>query len=125
MDGQDEGNTRAAGPMGGQAFSGEEPLARVRERAIERLVDTVQKSERLLADRSARVTLENVDRLFAYQPWDKAQQECGDVVREILAIAAKQILRSVPPGALRTRAINKLADARMLANAAISFRGEF
>lgn len=71
-----------------------------------------------------RLTLDNVDRLFDYQPWDEWQRDAGQQVREALTAAAKVILRAVPPCPTRTRALNDLLDARMKANAAITFRGE-
>jgi hypothetical protein len=74
---------------------------------------------------SERLTLQNIDDVMHYQPWSHDQQQAGEVVREALTAAAKAMLRSVPESPLRTRALNALIDARMLANAAISFRGRF
>lgn len=71
------------------------------------------------------LTLDNVNAAFQYQPWNHHQQQQGDQVRELLTFAAKGILRNVPSGPLRTRALNHLIDARMIANAAITFGGRF
>lgn len=71
------------------------------------------------------LTLDNVDEAFRYQPWQQYQQETGDMVREALVAAAKAILRVVPESPSRTRALNCLTDARMLANQAITFNGRF
>lgn len=71
------------------------------------------------------VTLENVDELMRYQPWMPDQLAAGDVVREALVAAVKAVLRVVPRCPNRTKAINHLVDARMDANAGISFRGRF
>ena len=72
-----------------------------------------------------RLTLDNVEAAFNYQPWDAEQILAGDVVREALIRAARAILNHVPESPLRTRALNNLVDARMLANAAITFKGRF
>ena len=72
-----------------------------------------------------RLTLDNVDEAFKYQPWDAEQQKAGEAVRGALVEAARTILASVPETPLRTRALNNLVDARMIANAAITFKGRF
>lgn len=72
-----------------------------------------------------RLNEQNVDAAFQYQPWNEDQQKCGAEIREALVVAAKAILRNVPETPLRTRALNALIDARMLANAAITFNGQF
>ena len=77
------------------------------------------------ASRVARLTLDTVDDAFRYQRWDEFQRDHGAQVRDALVAAAKVILRTVPDTPLRTRALNCLIDARMLANASISFRGRF
>ena len=74
---------------------------------------------------AGRVTIDNVEDAFTYQPWHAKQTDAGQQVREALVAAAKTILRLVPDGPMRTRAINDLIDARMKANAAISFSGRF
>lgn len=101
----------------GAAGNGREYDRRAREVA--------QLVEQLKEKRSAEITLENVEDVFAYHAWSPEQKDCGDCVREALIVGVKAILRSVPPGALRTRAIDCLVDARMIANAAITFRGRF
>lgn len=111
--------TGAAQSIADQATAGDESESDYR---VRRLVN------RLLDERKTgaeAITLENVAEVFQYQPWSAAQQECGDAVRDALVMAAKQILRSVPPGAYRTRVLTMLVDARMVANAAITFRGRF
>lgn len=67
-----------------------------------------------------RVTLENVVAVFTYQPWTEDQTARGQRIRDSLVAAAKVILTDVPECPARTRAINALVDARMLANSAIS-----
>lgn len=74
---------------------------------------------------AAGLTLANVEHAFTYQPWDPDQAVAGDIVREVLIAAAKAFLRVVPAGPSRTRALNNLIDARMLANQGITFRGRF
>lgn len=75
--------------------------------------------------RAERITLENVAEAFTYQPWNEDQNAAGTMVRQALETAARVILLNVPETPLRTRALNCLIDARMLANAAITFRGQF
>ncbi len=72
-----------------------------------------------------RLTLGNIDDAMHYQPWGPGQQEDGEQVREALTAAAKAILRNVPDGAFRAVALRNIIDARMNANAGISFRGRF
>lgn len=74
---------------------------------------------------SARMTVDNVREAFTYAPWDQEQVDAGKQVTEALIAAAETILRVVPESPLRTRAINGLFDARMIANAAITHRGKF
>lgn len=74
---------------------------------------------------SEEVTLGNVDDAMGHQTWDSEQIAAGDIVRETLVAAVKAVLRVVPRCPNRTKAINHLIDARMDANAAISFRGRF
>lgn len=71
------------------------------------------------------ITLNNADAAMAYQGWDEAQREAGEIVRESLTLALKSILRHVPRSPRRTLAVQHLISARMDANAAISFRGRF
>lgn len=70
-------------------------------------------------------TLDNIDEAMAYQPWMPDQQEAGTIIREALTTAAKAILRHAPVGRYRSVALRQVLDARMNANAAISFRGRF
>lgn len=63
--------------------------------------------------------------LFEYQTWDEKQTEAGNIVRNSLSSAYQMIIAVVPPSPTRTRALNKLVDARMLANAAITHKGRF
>lgn len=74
---------------------------------------------------AARMTVENVREAFTYAPWDQEQVDAGKQVTEALIAAAETILHVVPESPLRTRAINGLFDARMIANAAITHRGKF
>lgn len=71
------------------------------------------------------LSLENIDEAMNYRPWDAAQCNAGDVVRETLTLAAKAILRHVPRSPRRTLALQHLISARMDVNAAITFRGKF
>jgi len=72
-----------------------------------------------------RISTENLDEAFTYQPWDAAQQQAGELVRSMLKAAAQVICDVVPDTPLRTRALNDLIDARMKCNAAITFKGKF
>lgn len=72
-----------------------------------------------------RINTSNVEEAFNYQPWNDEQVKAGTAIRESLIVAAKMILEYVPETPLRTRALNALIDARMLANAAITFNGKF
>lgn len=65
-----------------------------------------------------------VDELFTFKPWNQQQIEDGTEVRKILAKAYSTLLARVPSGPTRSRALNMLVDCRMLANAAITFKGE-
>ena len=65
-----------------------------------------------------------VNDLFAYHPWTGKQVEQGCAVRNALGEAYKVILFNVPSCPNRTRALNMLTDARMLANTAITFNGQ-
>lgn len=72
-----------------------------------------------------RMTLDTVREVFTYQPWNPDQQDRGRAVTEALIHAAESILRAVPECPTRTRALNNLVDARMLANAAITHDGKY
>lgn len=69
---------------------------------------------------SSELTLDNVEDAFRYHPWDARQHDRGMQVRDALVNAAKVMLRVVPRGPARTRALEYLRDARMLANHAIT-----
>lgn len=79
----------------------------------------------LAAQAPGRYNLDTIEDLMAYQPWGPAAQEAGAQVREALTAAAKAILRVAPAGRYRDRAVELVLDARMQANAAISFNGRF
>ncbi len=64
-----------------------------------------------------------VQDLFSYRPWNEEQIAKGAIVKNALAEAYKAIILNVPSGPSRTRALNCLVDARMLANASLSFDG--
>ena len=70
-----------------------------------------------------RLSLENVEHAFTYAQWDEAKVARGKAVTQALIEAAKTIIRNVPECPTRTRALNNLIDARMLANAAITHDG--
>lgn len=74
---------------------------------------------------SERLSLTNVREAFTYQPWDANQQARGKAVTEALINAAEAVLQAVPECPTRTRALNNLVDARMLANAAITHEGRY
>lgn len=63
--------------------------------------------------------------LFEYHGWDSEKIAQGQAVRNVLASAFTTIISSVPPCPTRTRALNMLTDARMLANAAITHEGKY
>ena len=63
--------------------------------------------------------------LFEYHKWTEEMQTAGEKVRESLIQAVLTIIKNVPPGPTRSRAINNIIDARMLANAAITFSGKY
>lgn len=94
--------------------------SRRRDILIEALVDDIQAGRR-----SEPITIDNIAAAMAYQPWDAGQSKAGEAVREALTFAARAILLNVPAGAYRSVAIRKLLEARMDANAGISFRGRF
>ena len=71
------------------------------------------------------LALANVEDAFQYHPWSLHQKEAGDQVREALVMAAKVILRVVPPGPDRSVALRKLREARMDSNSAITHGGRF
>lgn len=68
---------------------------------------------------------QETNELFTYMPWSPSQIEDGKEVTEALKTAFYTILMRVPPCPTRTRALNNLVDARMLANAAITHHGKW
>jgi hypothetical protein len=69
--------------------------------------------------------VKTVDDLFIYHPWAEEQIARGSAVRSALQDAYEMIIEVVPPCPTRTRALNCLTDARMLANAAITHKGKY
>lgn len=69
---------------------------------------------------------EAISNLFrdTYAFWTEPQCSQAKPVREALEAAYFAILTNVPSSPARTRALNCLTDARMLANQAITFEGE-
>lgn len=65
-----------------------------------------------------------ISELFTYAPWTTAQCKQAEPVREALEAAYFAVLMNVPSSPARTRALNCISDARMLANQAITFEGE-
>lgn len=61
--------------------------------------------------------------LFTFKPWNDEKIAKGGEVKDALKEAYKLIIKNVPSCPTRTRALNCLIDARMLANAAITFDG--
>jgi len=72
-----------------------------------------------------RLSLDNVEHAFTYHAWNDDQKKRGAEVTGDLIEAAKSILRNVPECPMRTRALNNLIDARMIANAAITHDGRY
>lgn len=62
---------------------------------------------------------------FTYKQWTDEQVEHGRAVTEGAIEFALDIVQHVPPSATRTRALNLIEEARMLANAAITHGGKF
>lgn len=77
------------------------------------------------AEGNTDATLETIADLFTYHSWNEVQIQQGTLVRKALETAYQTIVAQVPPSALRTRALDHIFDARMLANAAITHRGRF
>lgn len=71
-----------------------------------------------------KLTLENVEKVFTYQPAQEDQLEAFAIVRDKAIELAEVILKFVPDCADRSSALRKLREVRMDANAAISLRGE-
>lgn len=62
---------------------------------------------------------------FTYKQWDDDQVQHGKAVTGGAIDFASAIVEHVPPSATRTRALNLIEEARMLANAAITHDGKF
>jgi hypothetical protein len=75
--------------------------------------------------RAVTISQEELDEVFTFHPWSGEQIAAGRVVRDQLAGAFAAIVNNAPPSPLRTRALNAVVDARMLANAAITFKGKY
>jgi hypothetical protein len=63
--------------------------------------------------------------LFQYHAWDDGMINQGSIVLNALEEAYAAIIANVPPSPTRTRALNAIVDARMLANAAITHKGKY
>ena len=66
-----------------------------------------------------------VTRRFTYKMWTPLQIAQGKEVTEAFIQAALVVMKNVPPSPTRTRVLNELEMARMLANAAITHDGAF
>ena len=66
-----------------------------------------------------------IEERFTYKQWTPEQVAHGKAVTEGAILFAKDIVQHVPPSATRTRALNLIEEARMLANAAITHEGKF
>lgn len=62
---------------------------------------------------------------FTYKQWTPEQVEAGKAVTEAAIEFGVKIIAGVPACATRTRALNLIEEARMLANAAITHNGKF
>lgn len=61
-----------------------------------------------------------IDDQFQYRAASPEQIAAMGRVRDVLALAVKQLIRDVPPGPDRSTAIRKIREARMDANSAIT-----
>lgn len=89
---------------------------------------TAEAAPRVDITRAATLTPETaaeVDRCFAYQPWDAGQIMAGEAVRMALALGVKALIENVPPSPDRSSAIRKLREARQDCMSAISFHGRY
>jgi len=77
-----------------------------------------------ITDAAPEALDESVKDLFTFRPWSQEQIDRGQVIKDALAEAYKAILLNAPCSPSRTRALNCVTDARMLANQSISFGGE-
>ena len=69
--------------------------------------------------------LTEIHNLFDYKAWNADQHVAGNAVRHTLAAAYEAIVAFVPACPQRTRALNMLVDARMLANSAVTHKGRY
>lgn len=99
-------------------------LAGTKHVAAEQGCDVAKTGEASGARRGA-LTLENVDRVFTYQAWDREQISRAEPVKEAILALARAILRNVIDCPDRSVALRKLRELRMDVNAAITHRGEF
>lgn len=74
--------------------------------------------------RATTCSMEEAEELFTFQPWNPTQISAGKEVRLTLQRAFRTVITFAPPSPIRTRALNAIIDARMLANAAITFDGK-
>jgi hypothetical protein len=86
-------------------------------------------SANLLTEISTAKTLtpeveDKIEKLMTFLPWGDDQVKRGTEVRASITNSMKVIVKNVPPGQTRTRALNHMIDARMLCNAAITFGGQ-
>lgn len=68
---------------------------------------------------------EQVELAFDYRPWNEGQIAHGAAVRAALAAAFLAVIDHVPPCPTRSRALNMILDARMVANSALTHGGRF
>jgi hypothetical protein len=66
------------------------------------------------------ITAENIRGAFTYKRPSEHQVPKYEAITEALIAAGEVILANAPRSPLRTRALNALFDARMLANASIA-----
>ena len=66
-----------------------------------------------------------VSERFTYKQWDEEQVAAGKAVTDAAIEFGVKIIAGVPPCPTRTRALNLIEEARMLANAAITHNGKF
>jgi hypothetical protein len=68
---------------------------------------------------------EAVKFLMDFHPWDEDKVEKAAPIRKAIGEAYKAIIINVKASPARTRALNALTDARMLAHTALTFDGAF
>lgn len=62
---------------------------------------------------------------FTYKQWTPGQVVAGQEVTQAAIDFGAALIALVPPSATRTRALNLVEEARMLANAAITHNGKY